>query len=186
MTRRRPPVIFLNGASSSGKGSLAGQLQVQLAEHVFIHLAEDMYFNLLPAEAWQRSDFLDVGRRLYDGFARSVAAMAGAGNRVIVDTVGWNPGSLETFVGALADTDVLAVGVHCDLEVLEQRERSRGDRSAGLARRQLPLVHLGADYDVEVDTSAGDIAGCTAQIVAGWNRPPRGRQRVRPTARGPR
>ncbi|MYD52400.1 MAG: hypothetical protein F4W93_13110 [Dehalococcoidia bacterium] len=45
------------------------------------------------------------------------------------------------------------VGVHCDLDVLEQRKRGRADRIDGWAHRQYKYIHLGATYDTEVDTT---------------------------------
>jgi chloramphenicol 3-O phosphotransferase len=164
-------VIFLNGTSSSGKSTLAQALQAGLADHVFLHVAEDMFFNMLPAHAYQHADFFRYGSQLYSGFAYSVAALAGSGSRVIVDTVAWSPGSLEAFLHALQTTPTLAVGVHCDLEVLEERERKRGDRSAGLARRQYNLAHQDMLYDVEVDTSRQSLDVSVAVIVNAWCHP---------------
>ena len=45
------------------------------------------------------------------------------------------------------------IGVHCDLDVLEQRERERVDHNEGWARRQYHDLHDGAVYDIEVDTT---------------------------------
>lgn len=118
--------------------------------------------------------FNRYGSRLYDGFANSVAALAASGNRVIVDTVAWSPGSLDAFIDVFQDTQVLAVGVRCDLQVLEQREGQRGDRSTGLARRQFHLAHQDALYDVEVDTSDLDLDACVADILNAWRNPPSG------------
>ncbi|WP_020579003.1 chloramphenicol phosphotransferase CPT family protein [Actinopolymorpha alba] len=162
------PVIFLNGTSSSGKTTLARALQTRLTDHVFLHFAEDTFFDLLPGHVYDRPDFLTYGARLYDGFARCAATMAAAGNRVIVDTAAWSPGSLLSFVDAFKETDVVAVGVHCPLDVLEERERQRGDRSVGLARKQIGLTHQLALYDVEVDTARDDLDACVSQIVTAW------------------
>lgn len=97
--------------------------------------------------------------------------MVQAGSHLIIDTVAWNPGSMATFERALRGLDVLAVGVRCDLATLEERERQRGDRSAGLARKQYPTAHAEAVYDVEVDTSTTSLANCVDTIVAAWRRP---------------
>lgn len=60
---------------------------------------------------------------------------------------------LRETADALGDTPVLFVGVRCPLDVLEERERTRGDRGRGTARKQFPLVHRHGRYDVEIDTS---------------------------------
>ena len=167
-------VIFLNGPSSSGKSTLARALQTALADHVFVHVAEDMFFAMLPAHAYAHPDFLRYGTRLYTGFAHCVAALAARGNRVIVDTVAWSPGSLAVFLHALQETRVLAVGVHCALEVLEAREGQRRDRAVGLARRQFALTHHDVLYDIEVDTSRASLDACVAAIVDAWRHPAAG------------
>jgi chloramphenicol 3-O phosphotransferase len=171
MTHPEPSIIFLNGTSSSGKTTLTTALQARLGP-VFLHFAEDSFFHMLPGSAWQRPDFLSVGTALYDGFARCAATMVDAGNHLIIDTVAWNPGSFATFERALRGVDVLSVGVHCDIDVLEERERRRGDRSVGLARTQLRTAHVEALYDVEVDTSTGTLEDCVDTIVQAWRKPP--------------
>jgi chloramphenicol 3-O phosphotransferase len=45
------------------------------------------------------------------------------------------------------------VGLFAPLEVLEARERERGDRELGLARWQYDRVHQGVVYDLELDTA---------------------------------
>jgi len=171
MTQPEPSIIFLNGTSSSGKSTLTAALQARL-EHVFLHFSEDFFFHMLPGSAHERPDFMTIGSALYDGFARSAAAMVGAGNHLIIDTVAWTPGSMSTFERALRGIEVLAVGVHCDIDVLEERERQRGDRSSGLARMQFPKAHVEALYDVEVDTSTRTLEDCVETIVQAWRQPP--------------
>jgi chloramphenicol 3-O phosphotransferase len=157
-------VVFLNGPSSSGKSSLAHGLQQRLAIP-FIFFPEDMFFSGLPGREYTEAEGHLYGSRLYSGFTRCVRTMVESGNRVIVDTVAWNPGSLTGFVDALWDLSVFAVGIRCDLAILEERERLRGDRSTGLARRQYGKVHQDALYDIEIDTSVADIDVC-ARLVA--------------------
>lgn len=157
-------VIFLNGASSSGKSTLAHALQHCLAKP-YLHLSEDMFFATLPARHYSEPEYLRYGSRLYEGFTQCVRTLVQCGNRVIVDTVAWNPGSLSGFVNALWDLQVFAVGIHCPLPLLEIRERQRNDRSVGLARRQFELVHQDAIYDFEIDTSQLDSAACAKLIT---------------------
>ncbi len=171
MTAPRPPVIFLNGTSSSGKSTLTAALQERF-DPAFLHFSEDYFFAMLPAGAYERADFFDVGSRLYQGFASAAAAMVAQGNHLIVDTVAWVPGSMAAFVRALEGIDVLAVGVQCDLTVAEAREAGRGDRNSGLARRQSPTTHAEALYDLEVDTSSTSLADCVDAIARAWADPP--------------
>lgn len=48
---------------------------------------------------------------------------------------------------------VMTVGMFAPLDILEERERQRGDRMIGLARWQFDRVHAGVDYDLQIDTS---------------------------------
>ncbi len=52
----------------------------------------------------------------------------------------------------LAPFEVFRVGVMAPLDVLETRERLRGDRMIGLARAQYYTVHFAMTYDLTVDT----------------------------------
>ncbi len=164
-------VIFLNGASSSGKSTLARALQLVL-EEPYLHISEDMFFAALPARDYSQQDYFRYGSRLYKGFTQCIRTLTRCENRVIVDTVAWDPGSLNGFVDALWYLQVFAVGVHCPLPLLEIREQQRNDRSAGLARRQFDLVHRNALYDFEVDTSQMDSSACVERITAALKNAP--------------
>ena len=155
-----PQVILLNGASSSGKSTLAKQLQVRLeAPHVYV--AEDDFWSKLP----DRDHAFEVRYRLYYGFMHCLAALVKCGNFLIVDTVADDRAALLECARLLRETRVLFVGVHCALEVLEAREQARGDRTPGTARRQFERVHAHGLYDVEVDTSASSIEACVTTIL---------------------
>ena len=156
-------MILLNGASSSGKSTLAKALQTRL-ETPHLHVAEDTFWAMLP----ERDLPFDVRFRTYYGFMGAVAALARAGNCVIVDTVADDKDAWAEFARLLEGVGVLAVGVRCALETLEARERERGDRGVGTARRQFETVHAHCRYDVEVDTSAMTIEACVDAIVAAY------------------
>src|SRR6185295_9395890 len=107
-----------------------------------------------------------VGERMVAGFYAAVAAVAAAGNNVIVDTLMGDPLDARECVRHLQPLDALMVGVHCPLAILEERERARGDRTSGLARGELTRVHRYALYDVEVDTSSSSSPECAQTISA--------------------
>ena len=60
--------------------------------------------------------------------------------------------------------DLRLVGLFAPLDVLEARERARGDREVGLARWQYGRFHRGIAYDLEVDTAAAMPADCARLI----------------------
>jgi chloramphenicol 3-O phosphotransferase len=163
-----PPgqIIFLNGASSSGKTSIAEQL-LEVLEQPWFHLSVDAInamrakrqtAQLSPAE-------LDVVlARTRAGFHRAVAGMASAGNNVVVDHILSERWRLLDCLSVLAGFDVVFVGVSCDPAELARRERLRGDREPGLAQAQQELVHAHGCYDIECDTTTTSPLDCAGRI----------------------
>ncbi len=74
----------------------------------------------------------------------------------------------------ISGLDVFFVGVQCPLEILEQREKQRGDRHAGDAAKDLQTVHSFLPYDFEVDSREPVEANAT-KIVEAWQKRGSGR-----------
>ena len=89
-------IIFLHGASSSGKSTLARAVQAKISEP-FWHYSIDHLRDagIVPMDRFKRGDFhwRDFRDTFFEGFHSSVAAFADAGNNVIVehilDGAGW-------------------------------------------------------------------------------------------------
>ena len=64
------------------------------------------------------------------------------------------------------------IGIHCPLEVVEQRERDRKDRTLGQARAQYDVIHKYTEYDLEVNTSLLSTEQCAQQIIERLQSPP--------------
>ncbi|MGN5381221.1 chloramphenicol phosphotransferase [Streptomyces sp. MUSC 14] len=157
-------IIFLNGTSSSGKSSIARELLDILDDGVYFHLAVDGFNAMRTKRELGAADLDAALRRTRMGFHRSIAAMAEAGNDIVVDHVLSEPWRLLDCLTVLRPDDVLFVGVHCPLDELGRRELSRGDRPSGLAAHQYDLVHGHGDYDLECDTSAASPRECAQRI----------------------
>jgi chloramphenicol 3-O phosphotransferase len=179
-------IIVLNGTSSSGKSTLARALQAALPDPWLV-VGIDTYVFALPKRYLDQPGWSEVfryvrddgategpfriqtgpiGQRLIRGMHRSIAALASAGLDVIVDHVvleaGWLDDARERWVGL----DWWLVGVRCPLEVVEQRERDRRDRTLGQAAAQYAVIHAhGVPYDVEVDTSIQTPEDAAGRIV---------------------
>jgi chloramphenicol 3-O phosphotransferase len=153
------PVILLNGASSSGKTTLARALQRKL-EEPFLYFSSDQLVaaGVLPevdrsATSGPRA-WCNLRPRFFDGFHRAIAALAAAGNSLIVEHVIEFRSWYDDLLVLLADCDVFYVGVECPLPELERRERARGDRFIGEGRSHLEDgVHTWGPYDRRIDTS---------------------------------
>ena len=173
-------VILLNGVGSAGKSSIAKALQTITAEP-FLHVAMDAFLEMMPARYWDHPDGVTfetvqqdgkpsviihsgpVAERIMRGMRQSIAAMARAGNNLIVDDV-LLENEMAEYASLLADVAFHAVGVFAPLDVLETRERERGDRLIGLARWQYDRVHHGKRYDLELDTGNATPIECATLI----------------------
>ncbi|MDC5857462.1 chloramphenicol phosphotransferase CPT family protein [Vibrio europaeus] len=159
-------VIFLNGTSSSGKTTVSHALQQALAD-VYLHVSVDTYLSQIAQCDLSNAPLMEERLPyIVNGFHESAAAIARAGNNVIVDYVLQQPEWLDACVKAFEGLPVLFVGVHCPLEVLEAREVSRGDRKQGAARFQFNRVHSHRTYDLELDTSSLSVEACVSEIIA--------------------
>jgi chloramphenicol 3-O phosphotransferase len=85
---------------------------------------------------------------------------------VIFDHVLHDRAMYASYRAAAAGLDVFTVGVTCPIDVLEARERARGDRVLGRARGLVDDVHSFCAYDVMVDTAALLPDGCVEAILA--------------------
>lgn len=164
---RRSRVVVLNGVGSVGKSSTARALQAITADP-FLHVAMDQFIEMAPSwligaeeglrfEAGEQDGQPSVAivtgpafGRLLSGMRHAIAALADAGNDLIVDDVFWD-GEQEDYRRLLADHDLRLVALVAPLDVIEARERARGDRVLGLARWQHARMHHGVAYDLEVE-----------------------------------
>ncbi len=180
--RGRGRVIHLNGASSAGKSTLARRLQPALDEP-YLYVSSDLFVaaGMLPARREEAGEFAwwpSMRPRFFDGFHRCLPALASAGNDLIVEEVVEFVAWRARLAQVLDGFDVFLVGVHCDLDELERRERVRGDRRIGEGRAHLEqnAIHTFGPYDVEVDTSAGVTDALVDTVLGAW------RNRVPPSA----
>lgn len=159
------PLIWLNGTSSSGKTTIAKMLQTLLPQP-YLHAQLDLFVAMLPEAIRSDADSLMQYRpQVLSGFHHSIHALRGAGNKIIVDHVLRGREWLKEVVGLFGGQSVLFVGVHCPIEVVEERERQRRDRQVGLARQIYYEVHADCIYDLEMDTSKLSAEECAAQIL---------------------
>ena len=170
-------VIVLNGVSSSGKTSIARCLQWMLTAP-WLLLGIDDLIRAMPDRGLEDGSLLHIGetgqvvvgpgwRHLEASWYVGVAAIAATGTGVIIDDVFLGGGESQVRLrAALGGLEVLWVGVTCDPDVTREREASRPDRVAGQSESQAPVVHVGVDYDLIVDTSHSTSESCAARILA--------------------
>ncbi len=173
-------IILLNGASSSGKSTLARGLQARLDEP-FWHFSIDhlVAADVLPRTRVCAGDYRqgELRSQFFDGFHRCLPALAGAGNNLVVEHIVETEEWMRRLLRLLAPFDVFFVGLHCPLPELERRERERGDRRTGEARADYETTHGFCIYDFEVDSTSPADRNVDA-VIAAWE------ARRRPSAFG--
>ena len=180
-------IVFLNGASSSGKTSIARALQATW-HGPLLHLGIDTMLAMLPGayvgtaprahEGFEFQHDTDdrgpivrvrsgpLGRKLTASFAGIVALLAADEHDVVVDYVLFDTTELVPWLRELRRFPVYFVAVRCDVAALEARELARGDRMVSLARPQHAVVHdAPRHYDLEVDTTARSPYDVAATII---------------------
>ncbi|MDQ2833574.1 MAG: chloramphenicol phosphotransferase CPT family protein [Acidobacteriota bacterium] len=162
-------IILLNGASSSGKSSIACGLQARL-DQPFWHISIDHLRDagVLPLDRVRSGEFewSEMRGPFFAGFERSLVVYANEGNNLIVEHIIEDEAWMQRVARLLQNLDVFFVGVRCDLGELEQRERQRGNRRLGDAKKDFFTVHGHAVYDVEVDTTSTSSDRIADRIIA--------------------
>lgn len=168
-------IIYLNGPSSSGKTTLAKALQGSL-EEPYLHIGIDKIIGFMPNKlnnwtgetvpegfSWEPAKD-PTGHPIYQihagPFAKRITRtlkdiahlLAAQKYNLIIDDVSFGAVQVDEWKQVLKEFNVLYVGVITPLEILEERERSRGDRFLGGARGQYFKVHENVSYDLEIDT----------------------------------
>lgn len=99
------------------------------------------------------------------GMRRAMAAMAEAGNDLVLAEINTEI-MLKEYLDAFKNIErVYMVGVHCPLEELERREDVMPNRRVGCARMQIEQVHIPGEYDFTVNTGKDDAVTCARQIL---------------------
>jgi chloramphenicol 3-O phosphotransferase len=181
-------IIILNGCSSAGKTSIIKEMQ-NFYDTPLFHMGLDRFWAMVPAQ------YKEYGIKAYEGYSFSktydsnhnpiihiqggslatqidytmpqvIRTLADCGHDMAIDEIFINEKILYNYAKTLENHTVYLVGILCSLEELERREKQRGNRSLGLARGQIDLVHASKKYyDLTIDTTNLDVATCVQKII---------------------
>ena len=182
-------VIILNGSSSSGKSSIAKQLQSCLSNN-YLHLGIDTFITMMPKRCntlsepdkvsdgfyWETENYNeehilrirsgDYGKLVNKAYQSTVKHLVNIGLRVIVDDVMNGEHEQKEWVKILGESSYLFVGVTCNESELIRREKSRKNRINNSAIEQANRVHKGVLYELTVSTSEMSSNNCAQQIAS--------------------
>ena len=161
-------VIFINGASSSGKSTIAKRIQAQLKDP-YVLMSVDSFLNAMEfPDGVTEKIWTEKWPPLFHvvGFQAAIIAMWKYGLDIIVDHVLQEDAWYEELNELITHEQTIFVGVFCSLVELERRERIRDDRTSGIAKYQFNKVHKNKKYSVKVDTSKLTPQECVDEIIS--------------------
>ena len=148
-----PTAIILHGTTSSGKSSIAKALQATAPVPAF-HISLDAFVTMSNRRD-MRSD-AERGQAYgihCENLRSTLARVAHTQFDIVLDLVLRDQTEMDACLQVLRGRPTYVVRVWAPLDVLEQRERSRGDRAPGMAREQIDHPAYQRPYDLEVDSS---------------------------------
>jgi chloramphenicol 3-O phosphotransferase len=174
-------IIFINGTSSSGKTTILRALQ-NLMDEPYLEAGIDKFIWMLPERYLNRPLWDDVlgladeagemGDCLVHGMHQAISALSLTGINVLADHVLVEQNWVDECVELFSELPAYLIGVQCPLEVLEERERSRKNRTLGQAKLQFPVIHKYSVYDLVVDSSLLTPEECARAIIVRIMDPP--------------
>lgn len=156
-------VVVLNGPSSSGKSSVMRAI-VDRGADPWIAFDELFFGHLrLGYAIWP-----EVAPTVRSGFLDGIAALASAGNVVVMTSGGLAAKEVRQ---VFASSQLVLVGLDCPLEVLQERQQQRTDRWGDLAEESF-AAHDGWTYDLRFDTARLDPMQIADGVLAAVIKPP--------------
>jgi len=131
-------LILLNGTSSSGKTTLAKEFIKQRSDYFYVGI-DDFDLFIQKIEDRDNNHLIPIDTDYF--FNRIVKTILDQGINVIMDSVIYTKEIIDDFIEIFKGYEVTYIKVTADPQVLELREKNRGDRNIGLALSQIELMN---------------------------------------------
>jgi chloramphenicol 3-O phosphotransferase len=147
-------IVFLNGAPSTGKTTLARALHATLPGPVFYQSLDDFRGSIRP-EFWLNGRVPGLFERVVDTYVACLREVAAHGLDVVAESL-ILPTDLPRYAELFGDFDQRMIGITCPLAEIRRREAQRTDRYNGFLEPDVPTYEALAThtYELLIDTSA--------------------------------
>ena len=156
-------VILLNGASSSGKSTLAKSLQEYIKgnrkEEYFI-TSIDEFLNMTVDEPVYEDDVFEISPLL----CQNVLNILKTGHGVIIDHVITSERIYKQLTETLREYKLIKVQMICPLNELKRREKERKNRYVGSAEASYEYLYPKEGYDLTLNTLELSSGECSKRI----------------------
>lgn len=185
-----PNIIMLMGVSSSGKTSIAKEIQHQASDNYLIvgfdHVVESLDKKYWPGGSHEKEGFYYEQIKTNDGefpelrhgavgdeflreMMRDIIALANSGNNLIVDFV-MSDDEKNMLIDQCKDSTIVQIGIKPPLAEVIKREMARGDRKVGIAEAAYEAFYKGKIFDILIDSKELSPSMAAAQILNLQNR----------------
>ncbi|MDE6030796.1 MAG: chloramphenicol phosphotransferase CPT family protein [Oscillospiraceae bacterium] len=155
--------VLLNGASSSGKSTLAKSLQEYIKgsrKEEYIITSIDDFLKMTADEPIYEDDVFDISPLLCQ---KALNALKN-GQGVIIDHVITSERIYKQLTEALKEHALLKVQTVCPLNELEKREKERNNRCVGSAKASFEYLYPKTGYDLVLNTFELTSGECVKKI----------------------
>lgn len=160
-------IIFLNGVTSSGKTTVACEMQ-SLSPRQLYRFSNDMFFEAVPHKLLS-GDFLRYHAEAIFHMYSAAHAVSGEGIDIIIDGMlldcEWQEGHYARMREAFADRELTMIQLFCPLDECRRRNIARGNRGENHSEWQNGLMTKKAVYDLTLDTSLLSSRECAKRIL---------------------
>lgn len=157
-------IILLNGPSSSGKSTLASNLQALIKDknsEEYAIISIDDFLKMSTKEVIYEEDVFDISSKICDKSIELLRLNQG----IIIDHVITSERIYKHLIESLKLYDIYLVHVTCPLLELKRREEERRNRCLGSAEASYEYLFPKEGYDLTVDTFVSSAKECSLQIL---------------------
>jgi len=173
-------VIFLNGATSSGKTTIAKAIQ-KTADENYYHLSNDLFYDI-EEQMYNPRFYTDTETYMAEAVVlmyHFAKVLVEQGTNVIIDgmfhedegyLIKYGKTNYDSLLDILAGVNLFMVEVFCPLDECRRRNIARGDRREEHSKQQHEIMNRTVKYDFFVDTSIDSAQTCTDKILKAFQR----------------